>query len=274
MFYSLPGDLPSKFEDLRQTVMSRDKWNELCEQRKPPKWTDFDKDGKPIVTRPRRSARSASTRKGDERSLRRAELRRTLRGRSTMTWPPPSDVPHGDVHVYTDGSSTVKEGRRRAGCGVWFADDSRLNISTRPTGRQTAARAELYAVVLGLRRALLWPTLYRSVTVFTDNRLCVDGVNLWMDKWRADGWTRAGRYLQNEDLWRTLDNVLTEYKSKGIHVRVKHVPAHVGIYGNEKADRLAGTATRRAHRNAALSPAEREDRNLDTMADLIVTNLC
>ena len=95
-----------------------------------------------------------------------------------------------------------------------------------------------------------------------------------MYKWRADEWTRAGRYLQNEDLCRTLNNVLTEYKSKGIHVRVKHVPAHVGIYGNEKADRLAGTSTRRAHRNSSLSPAEREDRNLNTMAELIVTNLC
>ena len=48
----------------------------------------------------------------------------------------------------------------------------------------------------------------------------------------------------------------------------------MGIYGNEKADRLAGTATRRAHRNVSLIPAEREDRNLDTLADLIVVNLC
>ena len=72
----------------------------------------------------------------------------------------------------------------------------------------------------------------------------------------------------------TLDRVLSEYKSSGIDVKVKHVPAHVGIYGNEKADRLAGAAARRAHSNATLSPTEREDRNLDAMADIIVANLC
>ena len=40
-------------------------------------------------------------------------------------------------------------------------------------------------------------------------------------------------------------------KSTKIQIRVRHVPTHVGVHGNEKADRLAKAAARRAHLAAA-----------------------
>ena len=94
-----------------------------------------------------------------------------------------------------------------------------------------------------------------------------------MQRWKASGWRREGRDLQNIDLWILLDKVLTEYQTRGIEVEVKNVPAHVGVYGNEMADRLAGAASKRAHRNAHMSRRERDERNLETMADVIVASL-
>ena len=156
---------------------------------------------------------------------------------------------------------------------MWFADDHHFNISTRPTGKQTSNRAELTAVILGLRRAENWPTLYHRITNHTDSMYVVEGVEKWMKRWKADGWTRAGKTLRNGDLWRVLDKVLSEYESKGIEVVITHVPGHVGVHGNERADRLAKAGSQRGHRDAVLTPAERDARRLDGMADAIVAGL-
>ena len=84
---------------------------------------------------------------------------------------------------------------------------------------------------------------------------------------------RAGKTLRNGDLWRVLDKVLSEYESKGIEVVITHVPGHVGVHGNERADRLTKVDSQRGHRDAVLTPAERDARRLDGMADAIVAGL-
>ena len=92
-----------------------------------------------------------------------------------------------------------------------------------------------------------------------------------MDLWEADGWTRMGNTLENADLWRVMRRVLTILKQKSnFQVRFRHVPAHVGICGNEKADRLAKAAAKRAHLAAARTQEQREDQALDAMAESIV----
>ena len=91
---------------------------------------------------------------------------------------------------------------------------------------------------------MAWPAEFRHLVVFSDSQLCVDGMNKWMDLWEADGWTRMGNRLENVDLWRVMWRVLTTLDSKNLCVKFRHIPAHVGIYGNEKADRLAKAAAR------------------------------
>ena len=63
---------------------------------------------------------------------------------------------------------------------------------------------------------------------------------------------------------------LTALATVKIQIRVKHVPAHVGIYGNEKADRLTKAAARRAHSAAARTNDQREDQALEALADSII----
>ena len=96
-----------------------------------------------------------------------------------------------------------------------------------------------------------WSVEFSCLVVHSDSQLCVDGVNKWMDLWEADGWTRRGRKLENADLWQVLRRALSALAEKDIRIKVNHIPAHVGIYGNEKTDRLAKAAARRTQKAAS-----------------------
>ena len=199
-------------------------------------------------------------------------MRRELRDRRQHQFAPAS-APTGQLHVYTDGSAKVKRGVWKAGCGVWFGEKSPHNISTCPCGKQTVSRAELSAIIYAMRKALNWHEPFERLVIFSDSELCVKGINTWMKSWKLAGWSRNGKPLKNIDLWKLVDRVMGVIRNTDLDVVIKHVPAHVGIYGNEKADRLAKAAVARAHAVVARSAEEQAELDLEAMADEIVAGL-
>ena len=87
--------------------------------------------------------------RSNERARRREALRRQLVGRHVTRRPGPDDVSPGELHVYTDGSVSIRRGRWGAGCGVWFGEQSNFNIGTIPPGRQTVNRPymDVYMII-------------------------------------------------------------------------------------------------------------------------------
>ena len=264
VFSDLPPVMTTSFSVLCDHARDASFWSDYCKDLKPKKWVQHEVG----EVRKRRSTRIAN--RSNERARSREALRRQLVGRPESCRPAPDDIPEGEVHVYTDGSASIRKGRWGAGSGVWFGDKSDFNVSAITPGRQTNNRAELTAIILAVRKAMAWPTEFSCLVVFSDSRLCVDGINKWMGLWEADGWTRMGHPLENADLWRVMRRALTALARAKIQIRVRHVPAHVGIYGNEKADRLAKAAARRAHLAAARTEEQRQDQALDALADSII----
>ena len=267
VFENLPPGMRTSFPALRAAATNAKAWSEYCKEIEPAKWVRYDEDG----LRRRRSPRQAN--RARDRSLARESLRRQLVGTVLARKPVLNDLPQGEVHVYTDGSASLRRGRWGAGCGVWFGDKSDFNISAIPPGRQTNNRAELVAIILAVRKAMTWPTELRCLVVRSDSRLCIDGITKWLPLWEADGWTRNGRSLENADLWKVIKRALSALKNSDISIRFEHVPAHVGVYGNERADRLAKAAARRAHLAASRTVAQREEQAIDALADAIVDSI-
>jgi len=130
--------------------------------------------------------------------------------------------------VYTDGSC-FNNGtpQARAGFGVFWGDEHPLN-SCGPVTPPTNNRGELTAVIFALRQAL--DGGLDKLTVCTDSQYVIKGVTEYLPHWRA----KSFRKVKNSELWRALAGLVTR-----IPVEFRYTRGHVGIYGNEQADRLA-----------------------------------
>ena len=143
----------------------------------------------------------------------------------------------GDVvELFTDGACLGNPGP--GGWGVvlrYGAHEKELSGGVADT---TNNRMELEAAIQGLE-ALKRPV---AVRVHTDSTYVRDGITRWIHGWKANGWRTSGRKpVKNDDLWRRLDTALGPHRVEWIWVR-----GHAGHPENERADRLARNAARRA----------------------------
>lgn len=140
----------------------------------------------------------------------------------------------GYVNVYTDGACSSNGFRgARAGIGVWFGDNHPLNVSEPVVGRATNNMAEIQAVTVAATRAREAGIV--DLCINTDSKFLINCINNWMPKWKANGWrTSDNRPVINKTELLEMENALD-----AVNVRWNHVNGHVGIYGNEMADKLA-----------------------------------
>ena len=136
------------------------------------------------------------------------------------------------VEIFTDGACSGNPGP-----GGWAAilragaHEKELFGGERLT---TNNRMELTAAIKGLE-ALKKPS---AVTLYTDSRYVMDGLNQWLPRWKANGWKTADKKpVKNYDLWMALDEVAQLHK-----VEWRWVRGHFGHVENERADALARAA--------------------------------
>ncbi len=102
------------------------------------------------------------------------------------------------------------------------------------TGREadtTNNRMELMAAI-GALEALKRPC---TVTLTTDSRYVMQGIEQWMPKWRLNGWRTVDRKpVKNQDLWQRLSAAVDTHQ-----VRWQWVKGHSGHVENERVDRAA-----------------------------------
>ena len=135
-----------------------------------------------------------------------------------------------EVEIYTDGACSGNPGT-----GGWGAILRYGKIEKELSGGEaqtTNNRMELQAVIEALK-ALKKEC---SITLHTDSRYVMDGVNQWLPNWKQNDWktTNKKSVVKNLDLWQELDSLLAKHKIKWVWVK-----GHSGHPDNERVDRLA-----------------------------------
>lgn len=119
-------------------------------------------------------------------------------------------------------------------------------------GATTNNRMELTAVIEALKIARGQGNYQADaeVVVVTDSRYVQGGIEEWIQRWQANGWTTRSRSpVKNRDLWQRLLSLKDGLQARGLRVTVRRVRGHSGVELNEACHRIvteriaAGPAT-------------------------------
>ncbi|HCQ70735.1 MAG TPA: ribonuclease HI [Rhodospirillaceae bacterium] len=133
------------------------------------------------------------------------------------------------VEIYTDGACSGNPGPGGWGVLLRYGAHEKELCGGEP--ETTNNRMEMMAVIQALSALKKRSTVH----LYTDSKYVMDGINQWMDGWKARGWKTASKKpVKNQDLWQEIDSRLQDH-----HVTFFWVKGHAGHPENERADELA-----------------------------------
>ncbi len=134
------------------------------------------------------------------------------------------------IEIFTDGACLGNPGAGGWGVILRYKDtEKELSGGEENT---TNNRMELTAVIKALE-ALKEKC---NITLYTDSRYVMDGIEKWIFQWKKNGWKTSNKKtpVKNVELWQKLDEL------KSMHeIRFVWVKGHAGHKENERCDELA-----------------------------------
>ena len=134
------------------------------------------------------------------------------------------------VEIFTDGACSGNPGA--GGWGVLLRyKDTEKELSGGAT-ETTNNRMELTAVIEALKAL----KVRCVVSLYTDSKYVMDGVNQWLPNWKKNNWRTSNKKseVKNIDLWQQLDELLPKHE-----ILWNWVKGHNGHPENERVDKLA-----------------------------------
>jgi len=141
-----------------------------------------------------------------------------------------------DIKIYTDGGCEPNPGNAGSGLAIYRGDcvDELWYGLYNPNG--TNNTAELNALHQALIMADEELRRSRSVAIFCDSKYAIQCVTQWAVNWQKKGWKKACGEIKNLELIKQMFTLHQTLKDK---IQVLHVNGHVGVEGNELADRMS-----------------------------------
>lgn len=143
-----------------------------------------------------------------------------------------------DAHtkIFTDGGCEPNPGEAGSGLAVYCNNElTQLWYGLyNPMG--TNNTAELNALHQALLIAEREIKAQHSVVIFCDSKYSIQCVTQWAAGWEKKGWKKAGGEIKNLVL---IQQMFALYQTVKESVHILHVNGHVGVEGNELADRMS-----------------------------------
>ncbi len=142
-----------------------------------------------------------------------------------------------DVEIYTDGGCEPNPGKAGSGIAVYRNGE----LTELWYGLYNAFGTNNTAELNALHQALLIAQdnlkKDQSVHILSDSQYSINCITNWAYGWKQKGWKRktAGD-IKNLEIIQISHAIYEEIKDK---LQISHVAAHVGIEGNELADRMS-----------------------------------
>tara|TARA_Y100000114_G_scaffold141060_1_gene146457 strand:- start:216 stop:638 length:423 start_codon:yes stop_codon:yes gene_type:complete len=133
------------------------------------------------------------------------------------------------ITIYTDGACSGNPGK--GGWGSLIIKNNNVSEYYGGENETTNNRMEMTAVI----QALNICKEDKDISLYTDSKYIINGVNGWLSKWKTNNWkTSSKKDVKNKDLWIKLDQLLIDKC-----IKFNFVKGHSGDIYNEKADQLA-----------------------------------
>lgn len=141
-----------------------------------------------------------------------------------------------EIKIFTDGGCEPNPGEAGSGIAVYKAQvlDSLWYGLYNPKG--TNNTAELHALHQALIMAKEAIERGQSVAIFCDSKYAIQCITQWAISWEKKGWKKASGEIKNLSL---IQEMFALHQSIKDNVQVLHVNGHVGVEGNELADRMS-----------------------------------
>ena len=139
------------------------------------------------------------------------------------------------VILTTDGACIGNPGPGGWACVLRSGEAKSEMFGSEP--RTTNNRMELQAVIEGLNAV----KESCEITLNIDSQYVKNGITQWITKWKANGWTTAGKKpVLNQDLWLELDQAVRRHT-----IQWQWVKGHASHADNIRCDELALAAAKK-----------------------------
>lgn len=144
-----------------------------------------------------------------------------------------------EVKIYTDGGCHPNPGKAGSGMAVYRHNtlESLWYGLYNPKG--TNNTAELNALNQALILAQTEVELGHSLAIFCDSKYAIQCITQWAVSWQKKGWSKQGGEIKNLIL---IQEIFERYQRLKPSIHILHVNGHIGVEGNELADRMTMVA--------------------------------